>query len=72
MRVRTMARNSAAEPGDRIRIKEQSSTAWRPALPGGFDDPSRTAWFYQVGAVGYAFAAPVIEGRADGNADSAR
>jgi competence protein ComEC len=34
-------------------------------LPGGFDY-ARTGWFDQVGAVGYAFAAPVIEGRADG------
>ena len=65
VRVRTMAQSSAAEPGDRVRIKATLSPPARPALPGGFDY-ARTAWFDQVGAVGYAFAAPVMEGRADG------
>jgi competence protein ComEC len=65
VRVRTMSASSVAEPGDRVRLKATLSPPAKPALPGGFDY-ARTAWFDQVGGVGYAFAAPVIEGRADG------
>ena len=65
VRVRTMSARSVAEPGDRIRLKATLAPPAKPALPGGFDY-ARTAWFDQVGGVGYAFAAPVIEGRADG------
>lgn len=66
VRVRTMSSKSIAVPGDRICIKANLSPPAKPALPGGFDY-ARTAWFESVGAVGYAFAAPAIEGHADPN-----
>jgi competence protein ComEC len=65
VRVRTMSSRSAAAPGDTVRLKATLSPPAKPALPGGFDY-ARTAWFDQVGAVGYAFAPPVIEKRVDG------
>ena len=64
VRVRTMSSRSLAAPGDRIRLKANLSPPAKPALPGGFDY-ARTAWFDSVGGVGYAFAAPTIEGHAD-------
>ncbi|MFT3731472.1 MAG: ComEC/Rec2 family competence protein [Hyphomicrobium sp.] len=66
VRIRTMSSKALAAPGERIRIKANLSPPAKPALPGGFDY-ARTAWFDSVGAVGYAFAAPVIEGHADPN-----
>jgi competence protein ComEC len=71
VRVRTMSSRSAAKPGDRVRLKATLSPPAKPALPGGFDY-ARTAWFDQIGAVGYAFAPPVIESRADGGTYTAR
>ena len=65
VRVRTMSSQSKAKPGDRVRLKANLSPPAKPALPGGFDY-ARTAWFDQVGAVGYAFAPPAIEAHADG------
>jgi competence protein ComEC len=64
VRVRTMSSRSLAAPGDRIRLKANLSPPAKQALPGGFDY-ARTAWFDSVGGVGYAFAAPTIEGHAD-------
>ncbi|SFV33535.1 ComEC/Rec2 family competence protein [Hyphomicrobium facile] len=64
IRVRTMSARSPAAPGDLIRIKANLSPPAKPPLPGGFDY-ARTAWFDSVGAVGYAFAAPQIEGQSD-------
>ncbi|MBS0268284.1 MAG: ComEC/Rec2 family competence protein [Proteobacteria bacterium] len=61
IRIRTMSARVLAAPGDRIRIKANLSPPAKPQLPGGFDY-ARTAWFDSVGAVGYAFAAPVIVG----------
>src|SRR6185437_10572279 len=66
-RVRTMSSRSVAKPGDRIRLKATLSPPAKPALPGGFDY-ARTAWFDQVGGVGYAFAPPTIEASVDGGA----
>ncbi len=66
VRIRTMSSRTLAAPGDRIRIKANLSPPAKPALPGGFDY-ARTAWFDSVGGVGYAFAAPVIEGHANPN-----
>jgi competence protein ComEC len=71
IRVRTMSSRSAAKPGDRVRLKATLSPPAKPALPGGFDY-ARTAWFDQVGAVGYAFAPPTIEAHADGGTVVAR
>ncbi len=62
VRIRTMSSKTLAAPGDRIRIRANLSPPAKPALPGGFDY-ARTAWFDSVGGVGYAFAAPTIEGR---------
>ena len=67
VRVRTMSSRSVAKPGDRIRLKATLSPPAKPALPGGFDY-ARTAWFDQVGGVGYAFAPPTIEASVDGGA----
>jgi len=64
IRVRTMSARSDAKPGDRVWLKANLSPPAKPALPGGFDY-ARTAWFEQIGAVGYAFAPPGIERRAD-------
>jgi competence protein ComEC len=64
VRIRTMSSRTMAAPGDRIRLKANLSPPAKPALPGGFDY-ARTAWFDSVGGVGYAFAAPTIEGHAD-------
>jgi competence protein ComEC len=69
IRIRTMSSKSLAAPGDRIRIKVNLSPPAKPALPGGFDY-ARTAWFDSIGAVGYAFAAPTIEGHAGTNSFS--
>ncbi|MBS0250145.1 MAG: ComEC/Rec2 family competence protein [Proteobacteria bacterium] len=66
VRIRTMSSKTRAAPGDKIRIKANLSPPAKPALPGGFDY-ARTAWFESVGGVGYAFAAPTIEGHADTN-----
>ena len=71
VRVRTMSSRSAAAPGDRVRLKANLSPPAKPALPGGFDY-ARTAWFDQIGAVGYAFAPPVIEARTNSGALSTR
>lgn len=71
VRVRTMSSHSAAKPGDRVRLKATLSPPAKPALPGGFDY-ARTAWFDQVGAVGYAFAPPTIEEHVDGGTLTAR
>ncbi len=60
VRVRTMSTPPPMSAGDRIRIKASLSPPARPALPGGFDY-ARTAWFEGLGAVGYAFAKPVVE-----------
>ena len=65
VRIRTMSSRTVAVPGDRVRVKVATlSPPAKPALPGGFDY-ARTAWFDAVGGVGFAFGAPVIEGRAD-------
>lgn len=71
VRVRTMSSRSAVQPGDRVRVKATISPPAKPALPGGFDY-ARTAWFDQVGAVGYAFAPPVIVAHVDGGTLMAR
>src|SRR5690606_6420344 len=63
VRIRTMSSRSDAAPGDRVRLKATLSPPAKPALPGGFDF-ARTAWFDQIGGVGYAYAAPTIEGKA--------
>jgi len=60
VRIRTLSDRSPAAPGDRIRLRATLSPPARPALPGGFDY-ARTAWFDQIGGVGFAFAAPAIE-----------
>jgi competence protein ComEC len=64
VRIRTMSSKTLAAPGDSIRIKANLSPPAKPALPGGFDY-ARTAWFESIGGVGYAFAAPAIEGHGD-------
>jgi competence protein ComEC len=71
VRVRTMSSRVMAQPGDRIRLKATLSPPAKPALPGGFDY-ARTAWFDQVGAVGYSFAPPLIEAHVDGGTFAAR
>ncbi len=65
VRVRTMSSHSAAAPEIPFGSRQRCRRPRKPALPGGFDY-ARTAWFDQVGAVGYAFAPPVIEKRVDG------
>ncbi len=62
VRIRSLQAETPVTPGDRIRITASIAPPSKPALPGGFDF-ARTAWFEQLGAVGYAMKAPVIEGR---------
>lgn len=65
VRLRTMSNRALAKAGDRVRVKATFLAApSRPALPGGFDY-ARLAWFDGIGGVGYAFAAPVIDGAAN-------
>ncbi|MGQ0456834.1 MAG: ComEC/Rec2 family competence protein [Hyphomicrobium sp.] len=63
VRIRTMIDGARASPGDKIRIKATLGPPAKPALPGAFDY-ARTAWFEQLGGVGYAFAKPVVATRA--------
>lgn len=62
VRIRTLKNPTPLVPGDRVRLTATLSPPSKPALPGGFDF-ARTAWFEQLGGVGYAMAAPVVEGR---------
>lgn len=63
VRVRTLAKSSAARPGQRVTIKAHLAPPSKPALPGGFDY-ARAAWFERIGGVGYAYAAPQIDAQA--------
>lgn len=44
-------------PGDRIRVRAMLSPPPEPAMPGAYDF-ARSAWFRQIGAVGYAITTP--------------
>lgn len=62
VRIRTMTDSVNVAPGDRVRVKATLAPPAKPALPGAFDY-ARTAWFEQIGGVGYTFSAPVVESR---------
>lgn len=59
VRVRVLRKDFAAVPGDRIRVTAALAPPAKPPLPGGFDF-ARSAWFDQIGGVGYSFSAPDI------------
>ncbi len=44
-------------PGDRIRVRAMLSPPPEPAMPGAYDF-ARSAWFRQIGAVGYTISTP--------------
>lgn len=57
----------AIHVGDRLLVLANLSPPSGPAIPGAFDF-QRTAWYQQIGAVGYAIAPAVVveQGRPDG------
>lgn len=57
VRIRTMARSAALQPGDAVIVKAHLAPPAGPALPGGFDF-ARQAYFAGIGAVGFAVAMP--------------
>ena len=63
-RIRTMAATPGLLPGDLIEIKARLAPPAEPVLPGGFNF-ARTAWFQQIGAVGFSLQPPRIVSRAD-------
>jgi competence protein ComEC len=62
--VRLMLSDVEVKVGDHVRLTATLSPPAKPSVPGGFDY-ARTAWFEQVGAVGYAYSKPVIESRGE-------
>lgn len=60
VRVRTMAENTALQPGDAVYLRATLSPPPGPALPGDHDF-ARAAWFQGLGAVGYARSPARIE-----------
>ncbi len=59
LRVSLRREGDTLWPGQRIRLRARLSPPPEPALPGAYDF-ARIAWFRQIGAVGYAIAAPEI------------
>lgn len=58
VRVRTMNKSASREPlraGQHVSLKATLSPPAKPAIPGGFDF-ARTAYFEQIGGVGYTYA----------------
>ena len=53
VRIRMAQGDGSLRPGDGVRVQVNLSPPAGPALPGGYDF-SRSAWFQQLGAVGYA------------------
>ena len=62
--VRLMVADVVVRSGDHVRLMATLSPPAKPSVPGGFDY-ARTAWFEQVGAVGYAFLKPEIVPRSE-------
>lgn len=60
VRVRVMSRQSAAKPGDAVKLKATLAPPAGPALPEGYDF-ARTAWYQAIGGVGYSLALPEID-----------
>jgi competence protein ComEC len=52
-RIRTIAVTPGLLPGDTIEFKARLAPPAEPVLPGGYNF-ARTAWFQQIGAVGFA------------------
>jgi competence protein ComEC len=64
VRVSTMKAGPPIHPGERVQLKATLSPPAKPAIPGGFDF-ARTAWFEQIGGVGYSFSSPVVQSVSD-------
>lgn len=64
VRIRTLGAGPRLSPGDTVRMRATLSPPAAPVLPGGYDF-ARSAWFQQLGAVGYTMRAPEIEARVD-------
>jgi competence protein ComEC len=60
VRIRTLATLDGLKAGDAVRIKATLAPPAKPAIPGGFDF-ARTAWFQQLGGIGYAVGKPEID-----------
>jgi competence protein ComEC len=60
VRIRMMTDAVSVAPGDRVRLAANLAPPAKPALPGAFDY-ARTAWFEQIGGVGYTFSKPEVE-----------
>lgn len=61
LRIRVSLRRGgeAFWPGQRLRVRALLSPPPEPALPGAYDF-ARSAWFRQIGGVGYAISAPEL------------
>lgn len=60
VRIRVTAKTAGLGPGDAVVVRARLSPPGEPILPGGYDF-GRRAWYLGIGAVGYAFAAPVAD-----------
>ena len=58
-RIRTLGATPQLKPGDAIRVKATLAPPAAPAIPGGYDF-ARSAWFQELGAVGYTMRAPEL------------
>ena len=58
VRVRLRRGDGGVVPGDRVQLRAMLMPPPAPAMPGAYDF-ERSAWFDQLGAVGYALGAPL-------------
>ncbi len=59
VRLRTLAPTPGLMPGMAVRLRASLQAPPGPAMPGGYDF-ARTAWFSELGAVGFAVGAVVV------------
>lgn len=60
VRIRTLSTLEGLKAGDAVRLKATLGPPAMPAIPGGFDF-ARTAWFQQLGGVGYSVGRAEID-----------
>ena len=71
VRLRLRPTDAGVRPGDQLRVRARISPPPDASYPGGFDF-SRTAWFAQIGAVGFALAPAAIRPTVDRGGPVAR
>lgn len=60
VRVRTLSTLEGLRAGDAVRVRATLAPPARPAIPGGFDF-ARSAWFQQLGGIGFSVGKAVID-----------